>query len=703
VYITGFQIFNKPVSIGTQSSSPLQSSILNTHEIPLSYDQSVFSFEFAALDFSEPKMNKYAYKMEGVDPEWVYTSAARRFATYTQLDPGEYIFRVRGSNNDGVWNDEGSSIKIIIAPPWWRTNWAYITYIFLFALTLYALRTYDQKRQRIKHELELEHLNAEKLEELDRMKSRFFANISHEFRTPLTLIEGPIKRLLNGSFAGNLNDQYHLILRNTKRLLKLVNQLLDLTRLGAGQMALKTSLMPVIPILRGITMIFASKADLENINLEFKADKEDLQLYLDRDKLETIITNLLSNAFKYTPESGKILVTINTSDPNPMFNSQSTDTSRRRYNFVEIKICNTGQTIPADKIDKIFDRFYYSDENKYSDEGGIGIGLALTKELVELHNGWIQVTSDQDAGTVFTVAFPTGRDHLKDEQIIETPTGDTEIEVAGLDTSPVETKTYIEEQQNEKPLILIVEDNADVRQFIRSGMEDYYRLIEASDGKQGFQQAIDKIPDLIISDIMMPEMDGYEFCKKIRMDERTSHIPFIFLTAKAGSQDKMLGLETGADEYLVKPFSSEELIVRIQNIMEQRKLLRKRFIKEYRIQPAELSLSSLDKTFLNRFLKIIEKNISDPEFDVDKILQNVYMSRAVLYRKIKALTGQSVKQFIRTIRLRRAALVLSKGAASVTQTAYQVGFKNPAYFSECFQNQYGLSPSKFAHQFKKTN
>jgi len=708
VVLTDFQIFNKSIKASATKDSPLSKAISKTESIRLSYQRSVFSFEFAALDYSDPANNKYAYKMENVDPDWVYTDASRRFATYTNLDPGEYTFKAKGSNKDGIWNEEGISINVIITPPWWKTKWAYTVYVFLCGFVIIGLWRFQINRMKIKQQIEMQYYETEKLREVDHFKSRFIANISHEFRTPLTLIEGPVKQLLSGLAADHHADQYHLILRNTKRLLKMVNQLLDLSRLDAGQMTLRTSLTPLIPFLRGITMTFASKADMKNIKLEFKAEKEDIPLYLDRDKFETIVINLLSNAFNYTPDKGKIIVSTglprrknSIKDINEKLYQKETTNSINEY--ILIMIANSGPLIPDEHLDKIFDRFYHSDKERYSDQKGTGIGLALTKELVELHQGWIQVTSNLNEGTVFTIALPIGCNHLQEEQIIEVPTKDTEIEQPGSMIPLERSDTQIEEVQNDKLLIMIVEDNVEVRQFIRSALKDCYRFTEASEGKQGFQKAIDEIPDLIISDIMMPEMDGYEFCKKIRMDERTSHIPFVFLTARAGSQDKMLGLETGADEYLVKPFSSEELIVRIQNIMEHRKTLRERFIREFHIQTTELSLKSLDDNFLNRFLKIIDENISDPEFDVDKILQNIYLSRAVLYRKIKALTGQSVKQFIRTIRLRRAALILSKDAASVTQTAYEVGFKNPAYFSECFQNQYGLSPSKFAHQCKKTN
>jgi len=405
VYLTDFKIFNKKVDVKTEMLKDrngkyyLPKHISNISEITLSNKESVFSLEFAVLDYHSPQKNQYAYKMEGVDPDWVYTDASRRFATYTQLDPGEYIFRVKGSNNDDVWNEEGTSLKIIITPPWWRTTWAYAIYVFFFALTLYALRTYDKKRQRLKHDLEIEHLHTEKLEEVDRLKSRFFANISHEFRTPLTLILGPVEQMLSGEFKGNMNEQLKMIIRSGKRLLLLINQLLDLSKLESGKLKLRARETELISLTNGLVQAFESLAMGKNITLHYSSEMDSQAVYLDVDKYEKIINNLLSNAFKFTRENGNIEISVCTGEAfSDKYNRSALNSgwnaSPQQFpdsDFVEIQITNTGPGIPADKIDKIFDRFYQIDDSYTKDEEGTGIGLALTKELVELHHGTIDV------------------------------------------------------------------------------------------------------------------------------------------------------------------------------------------------------------------------------------------------------------------------------------------------------------------------
>ena len=442
IVITDFQIFNEPVAIkneniaGDKEIYLLEKHISEVRDIELSYRANVFSFEFAALDYRSPQKNQYAYLMEGVDPDWVFTDASRRFATYTQLDPGEYTFRVKGSNNDGLWNEEGTSVKVIITPPWWKTTWAYLSYFILFMGLIYSLRRYDMKRQRLKHDLELEHVHSEKLHEVDNLKSRFFANISHEFRTPLTLIKGPVKQMLDGKFAGSLKEQYKMILRNSDRLLGLINQILDLSKLESGGMKLEVSKIDVVKHLKGLVLSFSSLAERNKVSLKVNTKNNSIIGYADRDKLEKIITNLLSNAFKFTPEGGGIVVDLSLrgSDSSGPKQSQNNDkieiatSSRilgrtRNDRNLQISITNTGPGIPPDRLDKIFDRFYQVDDSVTRHQEGTGIGLALTKELVELHHGTINVecrgmarhahnNPDPNAIMTFTVHLPISKDRF---------------------------------------------------------------------------------------------------------------------------------------------------------------------------------------------------------------------------------------------------------------------------------------------------
>jgi two-component system sensor histidine kinase ChiS len=429
VYLTDFQIFNKEVDVKTGTFQDVDDHyylckhISNISEITLSHKESVFSFEFAALDFHSPQKNQYVYKMDGVDPDWVQTNASRRFATYTNLDPGEYVFTVKGSNNDGIWNDEGTSIKIIITPPWWRTRLAYAVYIFFFVLVVYSVWSIQTNRMKMKQQMEQEHFEAEKLREVDKLKSRFFANISHEFRTPLTLIKGPLQQLISGEFKGNIKEQYHTMLRYSDRLLGLINQILDLSKLEAGETKLKVSNTDIIQYIRGLVLSFSSLAERKNIELKFTSAENMLKGYIDKDKLEKILTNLLSNAFKFTHETGNI--TVNVGIPNHAGRPAKSKIQNFNSDLIELKISNTGPGIPLDQIDKIFDRFYQADDMYKKDGEGTGIGLALTKELVDVCHGEISVSSIPDKTTTFILTLPIGREAFRDDEIIEGPeTGD---------------------------------------------------------------------------------------------------------------------------------------------------------------------------------------------------------------------------------------------------------------------------------------
>ncbi|OGU74864.1 MAG: hypothetical protein A2V93_04235, partial [Ignavibacteria bacterium RBG_16_34_14] len=683
VYLTDFYLFNKPVAIGYDTLSRrtiLSKSIIECEKIELNYDDKVFSLEFAALDFQAPGRNKYAYLMEGFDNDWIYTDADNRLVTYTNLDPREYIFRVRGSNNDGVWNEQGTSIKIIILPPWYQTMLAYLIYFVLLVSIAYGTWKTQLKRIRTKHEFEMSKFEAQKLHEVDEMKSRFFTNISHEFRTPLTLILGPAKDILEKSKESETKQNVGLIKRNAGRLLKLVNQLLDLSKLEAGRMKLETKEENIIPLLRGLVLSFSSLAERKKVTLRFNTTEEIINVYLDGDKIEKIINNLLSNACKFTTEGGRVEVTV-----------------KRLNKELEIRIFDSGIGIKKDNLDKIFDRFYQVDESHTREQEGTGIGLALTKELVELHKGKIEVQSELGKGTTFTVKILLGKDHLKPEEIVDKR---REQEYKSyIEKFELEAESKVSKEKTdvdilidtEKPLLLIVEDNSDVRKYIISHLENNYRIQEAVDGQDGLEQAFNHIPDLIISDVMMPKLDGFELCFKLKTDERTSHIPIIMLTAKATSQDKISGYETGADDYIMKPFDATELKVRIKNLIEIRKKLQEKFKSEDFQIPKELS--PIDEEFMKRVLKVIYEHLSEEEFSIEELGRESYMSRAQIYKKIKALTGKSPSLFLRSVRLTKARKMLKDKQGTISEIAFSVGFNSPAYFTKCFSEEFGYLPS----------
>jgi signal transduction histidine kinase/ligand-binding sensor domain-containing protein/DNA-binding response OmpR family regulator len=712
IVITDFQIFNQPVEIRSNKSNAdndhyfLDKHISELQEIKLSYRESVFSFGFAALDYAAPEKNRYAYRMEGVDPNWVYTDDSRRFATYTNLDAGEYTFRVKGSNNDGVWNEAGTALKIVITPPWWKTNLAYAFYLLLFISVVFTTWRIQLRRIRLKQQLKMEHFEAEKLREVDQLKSRFFANISHEFRTPLTLIEGPARQIMDGSFTGTLKQQCQMILRNSHRLLGLINQILDLSKLESGEIQLQVTKIDIIQYLKGLVLTFSPLADRKKVMLTFTSEEDFLTGYVDRDKLEKIVTNLISNAFKFTPEGGEIFITLKApnskyqmSNKSPIPNSQF---PANNTNLVEIEISNTGPGIPNNQLDKIFDRFYQAENNYKKDGEGTGIGLALTKELVELCHGEISVNSTPNIKTTFTVNLPITRQYFSEDELVVSQPADG-IQEPGTRIQDPESRnghrTGVYDHtpsDNMAPMILLVEDNPDVTAYISGFMANDYRIITAEDGKDGLKKAMDKYPDLIISDVMMPLMDGFEFCEKVKSDERTSHIPVILLTAKADLDSKIRGLEYGADDYVTKPFEARELQIRTRNLIEQRRKLREKFSALVDLNPADIAASSMDEQLLKRLLEVFEDHMEEPDFSIEQFARHIGMSRIHLNRKIQALTNLSTRDFIRTLRLQRAARLLEQASGTVSEIAYKVGFNNLSYFSRTFRKHFGKLPRDFA-------
>ncbi|MCW8805338.1 MAG: response regulator [Ignavibacteriaceae bacterium] len=691
--ITDFQLFNKSVSIG--GNSPLKTSTIKQDEITLSHDQDVFSFEFAALDYNSSKSIQYAYKMEGFDKEWVY-SGTRRFVTYTNLDPGEYEFKVKSTNADGIWNDSITSINILMSPPWWRTLWAYGLYLLLILFGLLGIRKFELSRTKLRNELKLREIEVRNKSELEEVKSRFFANLSHEFRTPLMLIKGPIQQLKVGEKGKNFSENIDLIERNSDRLKELIDQLLELSQLEKAAIRLKAKQVNVVTILKGLLSSFESLTKQKNISLKIQSESANTVCWIDRDKFEKIINNLLSNAFKFTPYGGSLSVTVNKKfiEDNP---------------FAEIKITDSGVGIPKDKIDKIFDRFFQVDDSTQRSYGGSGIGLALVKEFVDLHKWKISVESEQGKGTEFKLQIPMWDDYLNDDE---------KIHVASLsDKNSVELNKIKEEKDyqpaakskrqkeisdpNSTPLILVVDDSEDVRKYLSNLLENDFKVSEAANGEEGIIAAKEIIPDLIISDVMMPSMDGIEFCTRIKSEWRTSDVPVILLTAKASIESKIEGLEIGADDYLTKPFDSRELFTRIKNLLEQRKRLRDKYNKDSGAFTEASNLNKADQEFLNKFLELIENNLDKTNFGTEQLAKELFVSRTQLHRKILTITGQAPGEFIRIIKLKRAAKILLDGKLSVTQVAYEIGFSSPAQFTRAFAKQFNCVPSEYPSQHKK--
>lgn len=571
---------------------------------------------------------------------------------------------------------EGWSMYNKLFSPFSGTQIGFIAEILVFSLGLgYRTSIVEKEKQRF--------------EDLNKMKSHFFTNISHEFRTPLTLIIGPIKNLM--AKVGNQEDKKILqaMLKNAQRLLALINQLLALSRLEAGQLKLKAQEQDIVPLLKGIVLSFEPLANRHHIHLKFKQVTDNCLIYIDKEKIEKIFYNLLSNAFKFTPDHGRITVVV-----------------IEHKTKVEIRLLDSGIGIPAEHLPQIFDRFYQGDASSTRHYEGSGIGLALTKELVELHKGTIKVTSKLNKGTVFTINFKKGKGHLSPAEIeTELSINADSLGLIAKDTSllevaePYETEQKISEVSKDAPLILIVEDNLDVRYFIRQHLKDTYQILEAENGQEGIEKALEHIPDLIISDVMMPEKNGYELCETLKNDERTSHIPIIILTAKARQEEKNEGLFVGADDYLIKPFDTAELLIRVKNLIRLRQLLRKQFAQKIDTPPKELVTNKIDETFLEKLSFIVQENLTNEQFNVERFAQLTGMSTAQLNRKLRGLLDQSTNQFIQSTRLQYAAnALLQQTDQSIGDIAFSVGFNSTAYFSKCFKKQYGMSPKNYAEE-----
>jgi signal transduction histidine kinase/ligand-binding sensor domain-containing protein/AraC-like DNA-binding protein len=651
--------------------------ITSIHQITLPYKTSVLTFSFAALDYTAPEKNQYAYKLQNFNDHWIYSGASRT-ATYTNLSPGTYLFRVKGSNNDGIWNKKGASVLLTITPPWWATWWAYLSYGTLFLSLLYLIRKYELSRVKLKNRLRLEKIVTDSLRNIDLLKSRFFANISHEFRTPLTLILGQIESVMRETKKAKDKNKLKIADRNAKRLLTLINQLLDLSKIEAGSMELKADTFNIIPFLKNLFYSFETLAEDHRIKLKFETNADFIPVKLDPDKMEKVFYNLISNALKFTPGPGEIAVQLR------MINETE----------VNIRIRDTGIGIHSKQLRYIFDLFYQADSSTTRKNEGTGIGLALAKELVSLHHGNITVKSEEGIGTEFVITLPLSNEVPADERAeVLVPHEISSPDVVLPDFPEKKFRVTMPDSTSTKEIILVVEDNRDVRSFICEHLKHKYRLLEASNGVEGWQLAQETIPDLIITDVMMPRMDGFQFCRRVRGDEKTSHIPIIILTAKAGIENKIEGLETGIDAYLTKPFSIKELKVRVKHLIRLRQQLRKRFSKSTIIKSSEVTEASVDQVFIEKVIRFIEERFGDETFGIEEVASHMHMSISQLNRKLNALINQPAGKLIRSLRLQRAADLLKQNAGSVAEICYRVGFNDQAYFSRAFKKQFGYSPT----------
>ncbi len=678
-------------------------------ELQLTHDQNDLEFSFATLDFSRPEAIRYRYRLENYDQDW--RSAGRdRKAVYTNLSPGKYTLRVLSTNREGVWRTLERVVVIVISPPWWKTQWAYLIYLTLGLLAAWSIYRQVVGRERFRSALELKDMEARQLQELNTMRSRFFTNISHEFRTPLTLIKGPLKTIKTNP-EGFSEQSIELMTRNANRLHELIDQLLDLSRLESRRMPIKRMYGDCSRFLRALAASFVPYSEEQRISFENSFPETPCDGWFDPDLMEKVVGNLLMNAFKFTPPHGTVKLEIQYHGQRtikvPEEAVQSSEIKHLKQNFLKISVSNSGSFISEDDQKQIFSRFYQVVTQKDSGEVGSGIGLALVHDLVDLLDGTIEVESIKAKETTFTVELPV----LLDEPENAVTGLDMQYDVAPVDMERVsgslekqeladDADTLIENEQemlaSDLPLLLIVEDHSDLRMFLHDQLEGQYRLLQAEDGDAGLAMAFAETPDLVISDVMMPGLGGFELCDRLKKDRRTNHIPIILLTARTEQESRMEGYTAGADAYLAKPFDPEELKIRITNLIDMRSKLREVFASQVVIlDPAAMPEENDDERFLKELQTIITENMTDSDFNVVALAREMGMSRMNLHRKMKALTGQTCSSLLKNSRLNRAAKLLDSGSSNVTEAAYAAGFNTLGHFSANFKELYKMTPSEY--------
>ncbi len=671
VVITDLKIFNQSVGIrDTLSGKPvLNRAIFDTKTLELPYRTS-FSLEFSALDYTNPEMNKFRYRMEGIDEDWS-PADLNRTVTYAELSPGHYTFKVIASNSDGLWNHQGSSLNIVINPPWWKTWWAYSIFSLSGLGLIIGLIYYEKKRFVLRQK-------AKSLEEINQAKNDFFTNISHELRTPLTLITGPLRALRAGTFKGDSAALLDMMSHNGDRMLRLVNQLLDLTKIDRGKMQLHCEHQNLTELLRSVVASFHSAASMKNISLTFDYSIDDIHLLIDTEKIRQVFFNLLSNAIKFTPEGGEVVLSTLAEDK-----------------VVRVMVRDSGVGIPEKEQRNIFDRFYQISYDNQNDYEGSGIGLELAQQLVHLHHGTIEVSSKPGVGSTFTVTLPWQQPEFGHKAQIR-----QKVEKSRKPQTRLKAKDATGSQY---PVLLIVEDNAQMREYLRICLGEDFHFLEAGDGVEGFALADQHIPDLILCDVMMPGMDGYEFCDKIRNRNSTAHIPFIFITAKTDQDSLLKGLELGSDDYLTKPFGEVELRLKVRNHLDKMNQYRKFFGRQLTLKGDIETVVGIDQKFLQLAVKTVEDQLENHEFSVQEFAKKLGLSHAQLYRKLLTLTGLSPNSFIRSIRLKKAAQLIIQNYGNTSEVAYAVGFNNLSYFTKCFKQQFGLVPSAYKKKYQSTH
>lgn len=674
----GLKINNTPIDITTEFS-PLNKPLYETDILILNHRRSSFSIDFATLNYLGPGQNQFVYILKGYDEDWSYIGKKTN-AHYTKVKPGHYTFKVKAASNDGIWNDVPTSMYIIIEPPLWKTTWAYLVYAISFIAIITFIFRFWQERIHIRNQLKLEILAKEKEHKLNERNLQFFTGISHEFRTPLSLVIGSVESLLDSS-PGEMHEQLKVIQRNSHRLLTLTNNLMDLRKLEDGGMQINIRKEDIRICTETILSYFNARINKLNIRLSVNYPESENIYWFDKEKFATIMINLVSNALKYTPEKGSIRIVIK---------------YHRTKKQLEVSVVNTGIGIHSTELPNIFDKFYQTSSGKNQKQFGTGIGLTLTRGLVELHGGKIWVTSIPNHETNFTFTIPVKK---PDDKVEDLQTEPSHVSVPDFYFEDYEAEeTAADETENEQSIILIVEDNADLRLFLKSELEADYSIVLAGNGQEGLQKAKEYTPDLIISDIIMPVMSGIELCKAIKTDVRTSHIPIVLLTAKSTTNEQIEGLDCGASAYITKPFHLKLLQTQVANLIHSRKELYAQFSRDVYIMPRKKTSSKIDQKFLQNTIDFIVENVNNNKLNIENLARFHNMSHRNFYRKIKALTGNTVVEFIKIIRLKQALTLIESNQYNISEISYMTGFSSPSYFAKSFREFYGKPPSDYLNQ-----
>ncbi|MCG8310284.1 MAG: response regulator [Cytophagales bacterium] len=682
VLLTELKLFNKPVNPNDKSKL-LTKHISETDQITFSHSQNIFTIEFIAINYSQPGENQYAYMLEGLETEWNYVGD-KRFATYTNLSAGNYTFKVKAANNDGIWSEKMVSLNIVKIPPFWQTTWAYIIYSLLGTIVFFVIRKYFLIKLNLENKLKLEKLEKQQLEDLTKLKLRFFTNISHDFRTPLTLIHAPLQELIVKFANTNAQSQLLLIRKNVNLMLRLINQLMDFRKLENNKLFLQLSNEPLVPFIKEVALSFKDHARIHNIRYSFSTKVADTKFWFDKDKLEKILYNLLSNAFKNTLEDGTVSVEI------------AQQTLRSGKGFVKICIRNTGHGIEKEHLESIFDRFYQgSDQYEYHQQGS-GIGLSLVKNLVELHKGYIKVQSEIDQFTEFIVGIPMEDVYSKEEKTSIKPDPDPEKNIG-----PSTIKSDKNKDSKKDHTVLIVEDNHDLRNYLAHIFFAEYNVITAENGEVGLSKVKEHHIDIVISDIMMPKLSGIDLCKKLKLNPKTKHIPVILLTARTATSVELDSYDIGADDFISKPFNIEVLKSKVKNFINSRISINNYARHEVLLDESEIHIDSADEQFLEKLSSYIRDNISNPELNVNKISDELGLSRVHLYRKVKSITGKSPVEFMRDFRLSAAAKLLEQDNYNINEVCFKTGFQEASYFRKCFKKKFGIPASQYTSRFRE--